>query len=110
MNAIVSVKKRPKKAIEERNVPTVKKKVKIAQPKVRNRSACGQTDQIVAQCGKQFVRIGVGAGDVEERDEDAGEAEPESTVRTEREGAKSISSCEFPHPSTELSETTIGKG
>lgn len=32
MNAIVRVKNRPKKAIDERKVPTVRKEVKIAQP------------------------------------------------------------------------------
>jgi len=64
----------------------------------------------MSQCIKQFGRVGIGASNVEERDEDAGKADPEGTVRSKSEGAESVSSREFPHSRAELSQTTICEG
>jgi len=64
----------------------------------------------MSQSIKQFGRVSICAGNVEEWDEDAGKTDPEGTVRSKREGAKSVSSGEFPHSRAELSQTTICEG
>ena len=64
----------------------------------------------MSQSIKQFRRVGIGTGNIEERDEDAGKTDPEGTIGSEREGAESVSSREFPHSSAELSQTAICEG
>jgi len=64
----------------------------------------------MSQCISKFRRVGIGSGNIEERDEDDGKTDPEGTIRSKREGAESVSSREFPHSSAELSQTAICEG
>jgi len=57
----------------------------------------------------QLGNVSVRAGDIEERDKDACEADPERTIRAERQSTEGIPRGKFPHPRAELGETTISK-
>lgn len=70
----------------------------------------GGTDEVVAEGVGEFRFVGVCAGDIEPRDKDTGETNPETTVGSKCESTESISTCEFPHTSHELSQSTIRKG
>ena len=67
------------------------------------------TNQVMAESRIQFVGIVVGTGNIEEWDEDTSETNPECTVRGKGKGTKGVAAGEFPHPSTELGETAVGK-
>lgn len=58
----------------------------------------------------QLGNISVRTGDIEERDKDACETDPESTVRAERQSTEGIATSKFPHSGAELGETTVRKG
>ena len=79
------------------------------QPTIRRYLTDG-TDEVVSQCGKKFVGIGVGSSDIEEGDENTGEADPECTIGSERECAECITSRKLPHPRTELGKSSVREG
>jgi len=117
MNARVSVEKRPKKATDERKVPTVMKKVKIHQP-IENHQLIeqtgqlcegGSTHQIVPERIVEFRFTGVGTSDIKERDKNTRKTDPEATVRTERKLTKRIPTRKLPHPRHKLRQSTIRK-
>jgi hypothetical protein len=83
--------------------------VKRNQPTIR-RHLTDDTDEVVSQCGKQFVATGVGSSDIEEGDKNTSETDPERTIGSERERAECISSRELPHTGTELGKSSVCEG
>ena len=110
INVIVRKKKRPKNAIDERSDPTLKKKVNIIQPTCELGNNGSDTDEVMPKRSIQLGNISVRTGDIEERDKDACETDPESTVRAERQSTEGIATSKFPHSGADLGETTVRKG
>jgi len=64
----------------------------------------------MAQSGLELSDIGVHGRNIKEGDKNSRETDPKRAVGSEGKGAKSISTCKFPHASRELRQSTICKG